>query len=279
MLANNVQESTTSSGVGDVTLDGSSENGRTFSSQYIINQRFTYFIDDGAGNFETGVGYLSSSTVLVRELPQDGSAALPVNFGAGEKQVFVGSSKATSINNATGFLSVSGSSKICKPDSVINGTNRATTANQLVYIPSLFNRGMTIDLLGVSVASSPAAANMYAGVYDVNPLTGAPSNLLTETNTIDPSVTGLVTGSLPSDFELTPGWHYLALWTDTAGISLRSSSGSNLISNPFGIGGASGLGSVLFQNISSLTNLPTVAAPSSLSAGGSSFNIVLAGHS
>lgn len=279
MLANNVQESTTSTGIGSVTLAGSSQDGRTFSSQYIINQRFTYFIDDGAGNFETGVGYLSSSTVLVRELPQDGSEALPVNFGAGTKQVFVSNSKATSINNAAGFLTVSGASKICKPDSVVNGTNRNTAANQIVYIPSLFNRGMTIDLLGVSVASAPAAASMLAGVYDVDPLSGAPKNLLTETTTINPNSTGLVTGSLPSDFDLTPGWHYLALWTDTAGISLRSSSGSSLISNPFGIGGASGLGSVLFQNVSSLTNLPAVAAPSSLSAGGSSFNIVLVGHS
>lgn len=279
MLANNVQETSTTTGTGSITLSGSSESGRTFSSQYPVNSRFTYFIDDGAGNFETGVGYLSSSTVLVRELPQDGSAALPVNFGAGTKQVFVGISKATSINNAAGFLSVSGASKICKPDSVINGTNKATTANQIAYIPSLFNRGMTIDLLGVSVASAPASATMLAGVYDVDPLNGAPKNLLTETTTINPSVTGLVTGSLPSDFELTPGWHYLALWTDAAGINLRSSSGSNLISNPFGIGGSSGLGNALFQNISSLTNLPSVAAPSNLSAAGSSFNVVLVGHS
>jgi len=279
MLANNVQESTTTAGTGAVTLSGSSEGGRTFSSQYAINQRFTYFIDDAAGNFETGVGYLSGSTTLVRESPQDGSAALPVNFSAGTKQVFISNSKATSINNAAGFLTVSGASKVCKPDNVINGTNRNTAANQIVYIPSLFNRGFTIDLLGVAVASSPAAANMFAGIYDVNPVTGAPGNLLTETLTIDPSSTGLATGTLPAEFEITPGWHYFALWTDTVGISLRSSSGANLISNPFGIGGSSGLGSVLFQNASSLTNLPTVAAPTSLSAAGSSFNIVLAGHS
>lgn len=279
MLANNVQETTTTTGTGNVTLAGSSENGRTFNGEYGTDRYFTYFIDDGAGNWETGVGYLSGATTLVRSLPQDGSAALPVNFGAGTKQVFAGNSRDTSINNTPGFTSVSGASKICKPDSVIQGTNRNTTANRIIYVPSLFNRSMSIDLLGVIVASAPATANMYAGIYDVDPSNGQPRNLLTETITIDPSSTGLATGSLPSEFELTAGWHYLALWTDTAGISLRSSSGSILISNPFGIGGSSGLGNVLEQNVSSLTNLPAIAAPASISAAGSSFNYVLAGHS
>ena len=45
-----VQESTTTTGTGNITLAGASENGRTFTSQYATNDRFPYKIDDGAGS-------------------------------------------------------------------------------------------------------------------------------------------------------------------------------------------------------------------------------------
>lgn len=277
MFANNIQESTTTSGTGNITLAGSSENGRTFSSQYPVNSRFTYFIDDTAGAFETGVGYLLNSTTLVREFPQDGSSVLPVNFSAGTKQVFIAASMRNTFNNAEGFSNLGTASKICKPENVISGTNRSTTANQIVYIPSLFSRGFTADLLGVLVASGATTGNMYAGIYDIDPSSGLPGNLLTETIAIDPNVTGLTTGSIPA-FDVCPGWHYLALWTDVV-VSLRSSSGTNLISNPFMLSASSGLSNVVFQNASSLTSLPAVAAPTIASVGGSSFNYVVLGHS
>ena len=277
MQSNNVQESTASSGVGSVTLSGSSENGRTFFSEKGLNNRFTYFIDNESGEFETGVGYLSASTTLVRELPQDGSAALPVNFSAGTKQVFIGASMRTVINNADGFNNIGGASKICKPENVINGTNRNTTANTIVYIPSLFSRGFSADLIGVLVASAPLSGNMFAGIYDIDPATGLPSNLLVESITLNPNATGLITGTIPT-FDVCPGWHYLALWTDVS-VPLRSSSGLTLISNPFHLGAASGLSNIVTQSASGISSLPSVAAPTTVSLGGSSFNYVVLGQS
>lgn len=277
MLANNVQETTVSTGVGSIALSGASEGGRTFFSQYPVNSRFTYFIDDGAGVFETGIGYLSSSSVLVRDIPQDGSSSLPVNFLAGTKQVFIGSSMRTVINNADGFNNIGGASKVCKPENVINGTNRNTTANSIVYIPSLFSRGFSADLIGVLVSSAPLSGSMYAGIYDIDPSTGLPGNLLVESTTLNPSSTGLITGTIPT-FHVCPGWHYLALWTDVS-VPLRSSSGQNLISNPFHLGSSSGLSNVIYQSASGISSLPAVAAPTTASLGGSSFNYVVLGKS
>ena len=57
MLANNVQETTTG-GSGNLPLSGASENGRTFTSQFATNQRFSYFVDDQAGTWETGIDIL-----------------------------------------------------------------------------------------------------------------------------------------------------------------------------------------------------------------------------
>lgn len=277
MLANNVQESSTTSGAGNFTLSGSSENGRTFSSQYSVNHRFTYIIYDGVGNFETGVGHLSDSTTLVRESPQDGSSSLPVNFGAGEKQVFVGASRCNAIDSSPGFSDLGTASKLCKPENIINGTNRNSSVNEVVFIPSLFSRCFKVDLLGVIVASGAAPGNMYAGIYDKDPDTGLPGNLLVETTSIDPSSTGFVSGTIP-ETEITPGWHWLALWSDVS-VSLRSSSGSNLISNPFMLGSSSGLSNAIVQqNASGLTSLPSVAAPTFANVVGSSFNYVVLGH-
>ena len=89
MLANRVHETTSTVGTGNITLAGAATNMRSFSSQFATSQRFSYFIDDEAGNFENGIGYLSDSVTLVRETVLDSSnAGALVAFGAGAKQVF-----------------------------------------------------------------------------------------------------------------------------------------------------------------------------------------------
>ena len=86
-----VKDSTSSTGTGDITLSGSAPTGfQTFANRYAVNQTFTYAIVGGA-EWETGEGYLSASTTLVRSAVADGSSGLntPVNFSAGTKDVFV----------------------------------------------------------------------------------------------------------------------------------------------------------------------------------------------
>lgn len=88
-----VKDSTTSAGTGDITLSGSAPTSyQTFASRYAINQTLTYaIISQGGAEWETGEGYLSASTTLVRSSVADGSSGLntPVNFSAGTKDVFV----------------------------------------------------------------------------------------------------------------------------------------------------------------------------------------------
>ena len=169
-IKSNVQETTTSTGVGDITLAGVSEDGRTFTSQYALNERFTYYIDDRAGNFETGIGYLSATSTLVRDKPLEGSAALPVNFGAGTKQVFVGAGAANTLTSSLGFNNVGTTVKFMTGSNLsrINST-QALAADRQYFFEAPFLRGALVDLIGVQVSTGGGTATnkMHIGLYDV----------------------------------------------------------------------------------------------------------------
>jgi hypothetical protein len=88
-----VKDSSTSTGTGDFTLSGTAPTGyRAFSPIYSVNDVFLYCIEDmTSGLWETGTGYLSATTTLVRDTVFDGSSGegVLVNFTSGTKNVFV----------------------------------------------------------------------------------------------------------------------------------------------------------------------------------------------
>lgn len=91
VIADRVQETTTSTGTGTITLAGAATGFQSFS--VICNgNTTTYTISDASGsNWEVGIGtYTSSGTTLARNivLSSSNSGSL-VNFGAGTKNVFV----------------------------------------------------------------------------------------------------------------------------------------------------------------------------------------------
>lgn len=88
-----IKDTTTTTGTGDITLSGTAPTGYTaFASRYSVGDLFTYcIVAQSGGEWETGEGYLSGSTTLVRSSVTDGSSGLntAVNFSAGTKDVFV----------------------------------------------------------------------------------------------------------------------------------------------------------------------------------------------
>lgn len=101
--ADRVLETSTTTGTGSITLAGAVTGFRTFNTGLGLNIITDYVIEGvdannvPTGDWETGLGYLSSSTVLVRQTPKAGSAAVPVSFSAGTKRVF------SSPNSASAF--------------------------------------------------------------------------------------------------------------------------------------------------------------------------------
>lgn len=94
-----VGESSSSTGTGNFTVSGALTGHRTFNAAFGTGVLFPYQIDDGAGNWETGVGQLTAATTLARTRVHSnslGTTAL-INFGAGTKEVRSGPTAAFSI--------------------------------------------------------------------------------------------------------------------------------------------------------------------------------------
>jgi len=93
-LRDRVKDTTTSTGTGNITLSGTAPSTyQTFANAYATGTPFLYCIaHQSANEWETGTGYLSASTTLVRDSGvMDGSSGpgVLVNFSAGTKDVFV----------------------------------------------------------------------------------------------------------------------------------------------------------------------------------------------
>lgn len=89
VLADRVQETTTTVGTGTVTLSGATTGFQSFSA--IGNGNTTYYTISGGSEWEVGIGtYTSSGTTLSRDtvLASSNSGSL-VSFSAGSKNVFV----------------------------------------------------------------------------------------------------------------------------------------------------------------------------------------------
>jgi len=107
--ADRVLETSTTTGTGAITLAGAVAGFRTFNTGLGLNILTDYVIEGvdasnvPTGEWETGVGYLSGATTLVRQIPKAGSAAVPVSFSAGTKRVFVSPNTASAFTRDNSF--------------------------------------------------------------------------------------------------------------------------------------------------------------------------------
>ena len=281
MLAVNVQESTTTTGTGDITLAGASEDGRTFTSQFITEERFSYFVDDRAGIWESGIGYLSGSTTLVREKLLESSTGSTINL-TGTNQVFVGAGTVNSMNQSSvSYSNLSGLAKFAIPSNVINKSAAvALVADRIAYVYAYMTKGSFVDSLAVRVNTGAGTGTdkIHLGIYEINPLDCKPAAKLASAVDLDPSVAGFVSGTFTEIF-LQAGWYYFAVWSNVAPM-LRASPISGSMSSPFTTFNDSSLTTVSLNFVNgqtSLSDLPAVG--NATNADGFVTPIILVGHS
>ena len=109
VLADRVQDTTTTTGTGSVTLTGTPPAGYQSFGAAIGNGNTTYYVINGGSQWEVGIGtYISASTALSRDtvLSSSNSGSL-VDFSAGTKTVFVTYPAEKSVNeDAAGNVNI-----------------------------------------------------------------------------------------------------------------------------------------------------------------------------
>lgn len=179
IIADRVKETSTSTSTGDFTLNGAVNGFQSFSSGIGVGNTCYYVIEDlGAGDWEVGIGTLSGSTTLQRTtVLKSSNSNNAVNFGSGEKSVFV-TAAADQISNFANF------------NSTMTGTWNGTVIAGQYGGTGVANTGKTITL-GANLTTS--------GAYDCTfTLTNTTNVTLPTTGTIaatDSTMTGTWNGT------------------------------------------------------------------------------------
>lgn len=173
VLADRVQETTTTTGTGTVTLAGATTGYQSFAVIGNGNTTFYTIADQGGANWEVGIGtYTSSGTALSRDtvLASSNGGAL-VNFTAGTKTAFVTYPSEKSVNlNAAGNVSAlgnvtSGTWQATAVTTTYGGTGLTSyTAGDLPY----YATGTTLSKLGIGANGYILTSNGTAPTWAVN---------------------------------------------------------------------------------------------------------------
>lgn len=200
MSANNIAETSTSTGTGNFTLAGAIVDaanyvyGATFNSFYGTNHLFPYRIEDANSNWELGEGYLSASTTLVRQNVFNNSlgTTAKIDFPSGAKRVFVPTDArafgARMLNKVN--YSLTGQSVGVRGEITL-------TANRMYVTPTLITAPVRITTIAYTCTLQAASSTMRIGIYNMikQPDTGnnydSVFTLLVDLGTVDTSTTGI----------------------------------------------------------------------------------------
>ena len=259
MNANWVHETSTTTGTGNITLAGAATDMRTFTSQFDTDVRFNYIIDGGSEK-ESGIGYLSGSTTLVREVVTNStnSDAL-VSFSAGTKEVLCGPS-ADAISPNT-FTTLSNGDVIGNPTALGFPSGATTTADRLMYIPFYLDYSGLID--GIGVSGNGTGGDILVALYSLGG-GGLPGERIVGGTALQTAASALVIESITAQ-TFPVGWYWFAFWTDAA-ISINTLAYQDTIqTNMTGMHSNGTKNAWLGKTgVTSLTTLPdTATAPTS----------------
>jgi len=188
MLANRVKETTSTTGTGSFTTTGAVAGFQTFNTAYGTNKRFNYWaVNDTDSEWETGIGYLSAATTLVRETVLDNSSdgATAINFTTAPS-LFCTSSEITAPS-----IGLAQSNKWITPKNHTHTGYRAEyviPADTVIYLPVFFYVANEFDNIRLSVTTA-AGTKMRIGLYEND--NGIPGDLIAETSDLSPATTGI----------------------------------------------------------------------------------------
>lgn len=204
VLADRVQDTTTSTGTGNVTLSGSPPAGYQSFGAAIGNGNTTYYTINGGSEWEVGIGtYVSASTALSRDtvLASSNSGNL-VNFSAGTKTVFVTYPAERSVNqDAAGNVNISitgNAATATKATNLNDGTTGAIPYQTASNVTAFLSAASGV-LVGGSTPSYSTAPTLTGTNFSAIPNSALSNNTVTiGTTSVSLGATSLTLAGLTS---------------------------------------------------------------------------------
>lgn len=256
-----VKETTTTTGTGNLTTAGAVTNFRTFNTAYGLNRMFKYTIVDSVNDdWETGFGYLSAATTLVRAaVIRSSNSDAAVTLGSGTKAVMVAAAADDLIGR-----SVFPSNVVVMSEHIteIEASNtNSIDANEIHYQPIIIGNRGTFDEFTFEVTT--IGTNMRLGLYD--DLNGLPQNLLAVHDTsFSVGTIGVKTATFDGgSLELWPGVYWIGFTVD-ATVALRAAGLDSVMCGTLGFDGGSLDGNVRYDKTRTYAAMPDPADVASL---------------
>jgi hypothetical protein len=222
MVATRVKETSTTPGTVSFTLGGAVTGFVTFNTAYGTSRRFLYFIEGVSGEWESGFGYLSTSTTLVREQIRQNSAGTTsaLNFSAGTKNVYMAITDRAIKQPPQGWQNVStkGVPSAHISSSTPTGVQSAGS-DKMRLTPFELAFPMVATGIRIEVTTAAASSKGRMALYEVKS-NGLPGNILVETGNIDTTTTGIKTGTFTAKF-IHAGTYWSACAQDLSTVVFR----------------------------------------------------------
>lgn len=237
MPANWVEQTTTTTGPGDLTLNTVASNRVAFSVRFAIGQPFPYLIKNSSGDpVECGWGYLSATNTLKRpasviEKLVGGTLTVggtPVSLAADTYTVEVANLAQLGCGGALPGIHALASVRGMIPFPYIGSANGKTlTADTPIFICGRYDLGKPLATLGVYVntVAGTTTDKVRVGVYGINQ-DDSIGSLICQSGDMRTDSTGMKT-SAATGGALSPGaWYYWVMLASCA-VKLEAAQGGN----------------------------------------------------
>jgi len=244
MLGNWIRQTTTTTGTGNLTL-AAVTGFPQFTDQFSTTEYFYYAIlnDSDGTPIESGIGHLSSSTVLVRDKvlatyvsgtysDNDPSA---VSLAAGTKRVICAMEQGGAQPVAPNINSVTSYRLLYPTGWIVGGSapSAAVIADIVYYVPILIACPRTLDAIQFRVSSVGAGSSVIVGIYN-STLDGKPNSRIDQSASIAThTAAGVKVGALTKR-RYKPGLYFLALSATGGTPTLNQGSASGQVNHIFG---------------------------------------------
>lgn len=233
MYSDRIKETSTTTGTGNLTLAGAATGFKTFNTAFSTNEPFNYFIlHDTDNTWETGIGYLSASTTLVRNTITDNSSGTTsaINFASGGLTV-IASPNSASLGYYPSYAFNHPDGRCVRSDiGDYNFTTTQTlTADRTYAHPFRCTAGMLVDQGKIEVTTF-GTGNVKAAIYRLDQSGNARHRVASFiTNTFSTATSnGIKTASIDEGEMYFPPGDYLACLISDGTAALRAAAAAEI---------------------------------------------------